>query len=193
MTYVEISTLDPRDATRILCVPGPGDRTASGRIFRADGRVHSVQIVDLPRQPQIDLARLEQAYFSWIPRTTGRLVTPHWESEDGIHGPVRLAPSPSGWPTLMRLGAPRTAGVRRVREIEGGFLARPGGTFSIELTPSPGLGERRSRGMRLAVAVRSYSPRLPRFFYLMLQRPLHERISFGFLREVLRHTIRPGA
>ena len=150
-----------------------------GTWTRPDGHVDSVQWVDVPARPAPDLEAVERAYFRWVPRLTADLIQPRWDS--GPSGPQQIGPWPLPGVGLIRLGSPRVSdgGRRRERPIEGGVLARPGGELVFEWFPT-------EAGGRLCVAVVALRPRLPRSLYVRIQRRMHERSTFGFLREFAR-------
>lgn len=143
--------------------------------IRTDGRADSVQWIDLPTSTPFDLAWAERHYFAWVPRLCAHLVQPNSLAA----GELFLAPEPLAWPPLIFMRAREGDERRRVRPIEGGFLARAGGSLDFELLERP-------RGLRLVVAVRGLRPRLPLLLYLALQTPMHQRSSWAFLREVRR-------
>lgn len=149
-----------------------------GTWTRPDGAVDSVQWIDLPARPALDLAALEADYFAWVPAMSAGLVRPE---APALGRPARLAIGlgRAARPAMVRMEAPRLDAWRRLRPIVGGLLAHPGGWLSFEVHARP-------RATRLAVCLVGFWPRLPLFVYLRTQARLHERSTFAFLRVVAR-------
>ena len=147
-----------------------------GTWLRSDGTVDSVQWIDLPGHPPLDAAALEPLYFAWVPALTAGMVRPRRQAD----GRLSIGVEPWHWPRAIRMGpADDQAAGEHVRTIEGGVLARPGGSLGFLLHDYP-------HGLRLIVALRELRPRLPSWLYFRLQATLHERSTFAFLRAVRR-------
>lgn len=154
--------------------PAPRLRTRTRR--HRDGSVDSLQEVLLPGPPP-GLVALERAYFRWVPAISADFAAPRWP--EGPGGPLRIEVAPLGL-ALIRMAPPaEEPGRRRARAVLGGLLAHGGGELSFELEPGP-------RGTLLRVALRGFRPRMPAWLYWATQRPLHERSSLAFLRQVAR-------
>jgi hypothetical protein len=148
---------------------------------RDDGSVDSVQWIDLPGPGPVDLAFLEPRYFAWVPRLSAGFVCPRREPD----GRLTMAVQPLHFPLAIGMGVLERDEHTLFRPIEGGMLAAPGGRIEF-------VRDVREDGTRLAVAVRSLRPRLPRWLYFRLQAQLHERSTFAFLREVALAWTRAG-
>jgi hypothetical protein len=146
-----------------------------GTWLRADGTVDSVQWLDLPGHPPLDLASLETLYFRWVPALTAGLVRPRAHPD----GRLSIGIEPWHWPQAIRMAPPHVGPGERVRPIEGGLLADAGGSIGFLIHPYPD-------GARLIVALRALRPRLPKWLYFRIQAAMHERSTFAFLREVRR-------
>jgi hypothetical protein len=151
----------------------PG-KLCGGTWVRPDGGIDSVQWVDLEDAEDMRLDAIEREYFRWVPRLSAGMVRLR---QAGTR--LTLGIEPFHWPRVIRLAAVRETEELRERDIEGGFLAHPGGLLGFEL-------RRREEGRRLVVAVRRLEPRLPRWLYFLVQAPLHERSTFAFLRQARR-------
>jgi hypothetical protein len=145
-----------------------------GTWTRPSGLADSVQWVDLPACPALDLSAVERAYFAWVPRLSAGGVRARWSEH--APGPLTLCAQPLDWPPMIRMDVPRQSSTQRARPILGGALAHAGGSLAFELLD-------RSEGRRLVVAVRGLRPRLPLSVYLALQAPVHERSTNAFLRQ----------
>jgi hypothetical protein len=147
------------------------------------GVVDSVQALELP--PGVatglgNLAALERLYFSWVPRLTSDLVRTAPATDAGWEGELQTRPTPTGWPLVMSLGPPVGGPNLRRRAILGGWLAESSGSFAIE-----------RRGDALIVAVHDFRPKMPLSLYERFQVPLHDRVSYAFLRQI--KTSPPGS
>jgi hypothetical protein len=144
---------------------------------RDDGSVDSVQWVLLPPGVQPDPLVVEQAYHAWGGRLCAHLLGPHYPGEpaDGL----RIGFHPKAWACLISLGPLEGDPARSRRAIQGGLLARPGGHLAFEFEPRHG-------GTVLTVAVRGLRPRMPARLYQIVQRQMHERATFAFLRQCVR-------
>jgi len=139
-----------------------------------------VQWVDLPGVSSLDLAALEPAYFDWVPRLSAGFVSYR------MQGGMSLACEPFEFPTLIRMEPAKKTETTHVREILGGMLASAGGSIGFETHERPA-------GLRLVVAVRGLRPRLPRWLYFIVQAQMHERSTFGFLRQIAAATLRASS
>lgn len=165
-----------------VVVPPPGVESRApwcpgwirGGTWDRGDSIDSVQWLDLPACPPLDLAVVERSYFRWPPRLSAGAVWPEFHGDTII-----MAHVPFSFPKFIWLGAPRVTPSSRTRPVEGGFLAKAGGEIAFEVLA-------RGDGVRLVVALRGFIPRLPHFLYFMTQRQMHERSTFGFLREVGR-------
>lgn len=156
----------------------PAPRLRGGTRLNADRSADSIQEVLLPPGPPPDLAGLERAYFRWVPIISAGTAAPRWAS--GPDGPMAIVCWPLGWPVAIAMGPPRTVPERRrARDVLGGLLAHPGGELAFELDPVP-------EGTVLRVALRGFRHRMPPWIYRRTQKSLHERSTYGFLREVAR-------
>jgi hypothetical protein len=172
--------IPPGDPSPELQAPWAPLRLRGGTWERADGSVDSVQWVDLPGVETLNLVALEPFYFQWVPRLSAGFVRPRT-----VEG-VTLSVEPLEFPTLIRLAPAAKTETTLTRNILGGLLAPAGGSIGFAQHVLP-------EGCRLVVAVRALKPRLPRWLYFRVQAQLHERSTFGFLRQVAAATRRASA
>jgi len=152
-------------------------RPGGGTWILEDGSVDSVQWVLLPPAVHPQPLEVEQAYHAWGGRLCANLIGPHYP-EDPQRG-LQIGVHPRAWACLIRLGPLEGGAWKSRRPIQGGLLAHPGGHLAFELEPRAG-------GTVLTVAVRGLRPRMPARLYLIVQRRMHERATFAFLRQCVR-------
>ncbi|MBT7691346.1 MAG: hypothetical protein HN750_04950 [Gemmatimonadales bacterium] len=173
-------TAEAPEAAPELQAPWAAFQLQGGTWERADGTIDSVQWVDLPDASGLDLEALEPVYFDWVPRLSVGMVSHRGREE------MSLACEPFRFPTLIRLEPAKRTETTRTRGILGGMLAYPGGSIGFATYALPA-------GTRLVVAVRALKPRLPRWLYFIVQAQMHERSTFGFLRQIAAATLRASS
>ena len=156
-------------------IPG---RPGGGTWLLDDGTFDSVQWVLLPAFEPPDPLQVEQAYHAWSSRITAHTVGIHYPQPDP-HAALWIGFAPEPWASLIRMGPLQGTRWSHRRMIQGGLLAGAGGYLAFDF-------ERRERGVVVSVAVRTLRPRMPNWLYLIVQRRLHERATFAFLRQCVR-------
>lgn len=113
-----------------------------------------------PLGPTAPLEELDRLYFGWLNDALPFVRAS--ETNDGLVLSVAGAP-------LIRLGNARARAGELYRPILGGWLARPGGELAFCEQDGCAL-----------LAVRHYSPRLPRWLYRWTQQRAHREVARRF-------------